>query len=100
MGSLQRTFKMKEKIIITFLMLIISINAFTFAQESTTWDPWAPCQDDSDCPEHLMCNIWQNRCTECVENEDCPPCLEADGCPIPGPGLCVYGDHCCFALMC
>ena len=42
--SLQRTFKMKEKIIITFLMLIISINAFTFAQESTTWDPWAPCQ--------------------------------------------------------
>ena len=59
-------------------------------QEETTWDPWAPCEEDKDCPESLLCNIWQHRCTECMENEDCPPCLEGD-CPMQGDGVCVYG---------
>merc|ERR1711915_732876 len=58
-----------------------------FNQE-TTWDPWTPCQEDTDCPEDLMCNIYQSRCTECMGDEDCPPCLE-DDCPIPGDGVCV-----------
>ena len=60
--------------------------------KDTTWDPWAPCTEDWDCPESLMCNIYQHRCTECMENEDCPPCLEED-CPMHarGWGLCVWG---------
>ena len=56
-------------------------------------------QDDSDCPDWLMCNQWQNRCTECVDNKDCPACLN-DDCPFPGEGVCVYGDHCCTPSYC
>jgi len=70
------------------------------AQETeTTWDPWTPCENDWDCPEELICNFYQNRCTECMENEDCPPCVE-EGCPFPGEGVCVYGDHCCSPTYC
>merc|ERR1712008_345693 len=54
--------------------------------EETTRDPWAPCEDDSACPAGLMCNIYQNRCTECMENKDCPPCIE-DDCPYQGDGF-------------
>eukprot|EP00092_Neocalanus_flemingeri_P035946 GFUD01039139.1.p1 GENE.GFUD01039139.1~~GFUD01039139.1.p1 ORF type:complete len:103 (+),score=25.07 GFUD01039139.1:147-455(+) len=68
-------------------------------QQETTWDPWAPCKDDTDCPDSLMCNIWQDRCTECMDNEDCPPCLDED-CPFDGEPVCVYGDHCCTADFC
>merc|ERR1711879_315680 len=66
---------------------------------ATTWDPWSPCQEDSECPDDLMCNTWQGRCSECMENEDCPPCLE-DDCPFQGEGVCVYGDHCCTPEYC
>merc|ERR1712121_144956 len=83
-------------IIFSLLSLIISARNL---QDSTTWDPWAPCQDDSDCPDWLMCNQWQNRCTECVDNKDCPACLN-DDCPFPGEGVCVYGDHCCTPDFC
>merc|ERR1711973_480654 len=61
--------------------------------KATTWDPWAPCETDADCPENLMCNIYQNRCTECMDDEDCPICV-SDDCHFPGYGVCVYGDHC------
>eukprot|EP00091_Calanus_sinicus_P016189 TRINITY_DN35455_c0_g1_i1.p1 TRINITY_DN35455_c0_g1~~TRINITY_DN35455_c0_g1_i1.p1 ORF type:complete len:121 (-),score=19.29 TRINITY_DN35455_c0_g1_i1:74-412(-) len=67
--------------------------------QETNWDPWTPCEDDSDCPEYLMCNTRQNRCTECMDSEDCPPCME-DDCPHQGEGVCVYGDHCCSADYC
>jgi len=41
---------------------------------ATTWDPWAPCTTDADCPEGLLCNVHQGRCTECMDDTDCPDC--------------------------
>merc|ERR1712236_33196 len=67
--------------------------------QSTTWDPWAPCETDADCPDYLLCNTYQRRCTECMDNSDCPVCL-GEGCPFPGAGVCVYGDHCCTNTYC
>merc|ERR1711953_1519701 len=79
---------------VVLLCLCSSVSLVNSKAAPTTWDPWTPCTDDSDCPDGLMCNYWQSRCTECVDNEDCPPCI-AEDCPFQGDGVCVYGDHCC-----
>ena len=78
--------------------MIALVTTLVLAQE-TTWDPWAPCLEDADCPPDLLCNTRQHRCTECMDDEDCPPCVE-DDCPHQGEGVCVYGDHCCTAAYC
>ena len=93
---------MMRTLLLLLLVLTCSlamISGATLDAGETTWDPWAPCKEDSDCPAELLCNTWQNRCTECMENQDCPPCLEED-CPMQGEGVCVYGDHCCTAAYC
>ena len=88
-------------------------------QPGTTWDPWAPCHSDDDCPpgtfscchhhchqhhyfwksqywyyyfktskistlmkhSELLCNWHQNRCTECMSDQDCPDCGEVNFTP-------------------
>ena len=68
----------------------------------------------------LLCNWHQNRCTECMSDEDCPDCGEVDvfliflclpflwhkrndwfpqDC-VMGRPVCVYGDHCCDQDFC
>merc|ERR1711997_6453 len=94
----QRLFSSKMKTAV-MLAMVLGISCVMAQAEEATVDPWAPCQNDSDCPDHLMCNIYQSRCTECVYNEDCPPCME-DDCPHQGEGVCVYGDHCCRPENC
>merc|ERR1711892_577011 len=106
MGSISSAAIARMQIIIVFVLILsmsfakeIERDNHVQIDEETTWDPWSPCEDDSECPDDLMCNTRQHRCTECMDSEDCPPCME-DDCYHQGEGTCVYGDHCCTADFC
>merc|ERR1712002_296871 len=51
------------------------------------------CDTAAECPEYRpFC--FGGTCSECMEDEDCPPYSNTTG------GICVFFDHCCLPGYC
>merc|ERR1711955_117124 len=74
-----------------------SLNEEQDVPKIATRPPWITCQSDADCPDPFLCNTYQDRCTECMDDSDCLDWPVGD---ILDPPTCIYGDHCCTQQYC